>query len=341
MVYKLYLKFLKLFAIFGLAPYRPLQRQKHIQHRRHTRHARHPQNQFRMPPHRYNYERGAVHNREFVGQQIYTVMLITLNCLLTLYGLIYIPFEDATIIQDLVSVLVFVLQIIVIVVVLLETMLSYDKHYAYLNNLWRIQMLAKCLLQTQICVQTIRQRQQRRYAVFVVTIYGFLIAVIVVISQKYYYGYFWHALLAVLILRTRCLQMLMALDYICYYLEFLNQKLKALISCRIYNNYLCLDVNYRHLMSYEYLENFKRIYEEIYILHTTYNHIFGLSLVAILTVVVLDITIHVYWSLLTMMHYYKMYFIYITISTLVPLTSVVWMLCYAGEQCEKQVIFAN
>ncbi|XP_073823882.1 gustatory receptor 39b [Musca autumnalis] len=345
MVNELHLKFLKFFAIFGLAPY-TRKADLHHQQRRRVRQRPHQQPPYTYHPHPYenaNYHNHYEHYEDVRGpnqllhwQQIYTAALIILNLLLTLYGVVFMPFEDTTVISDLVSIIVFVIQMAVIFVVLAETALSYPQHYKFIEGIQRVQWLMQQHLQTQLCLHTLRQRQRRKYGLFIGIVYGSLVVVMLVISLIHYYGYFWHAILPVLIIRTRCLQMLIGLDYICYYLELLNRKLNALISCKIAKNYYCLDIDYGHLESYEYLSNFKLVYDQIYLLHSIYNRIFGISLVAILTVVVLDIIIHVYWSLLSIMHYYGRQYLMITGGTLLPLCTMFVGLCYMGDQCEKQ-----
>uniref|UniRef100_A0A1I8MY49 Gustatory receptor n=1 Tax=Musca domestica TaxID=7370 RepID=A0A1I8MY49_MUSDO len=354
MVNELHLNFLKFFVIFGLAPYTRRRQNQQRRRRRQCQCRSQCQHLSHTYPHNVNYHNKQhyfVHhhhddnddvlrggpNHHLRWQQIYTGALIILNLLLTLYGVVVMPFEDKTVISDLVSVIVFVIQMAVIFVVLIETALSYGEHYRFIENIHRIQSLMQRLLQTQLCSVTLRQRQRRKYFIFIAVVYGSLLLVMLVIFFVHYYGYFWHAILAVLIIRTRCLQMLVALDYVCFYLELMNRKLQALISCKNSQNYHCLDVNYEHLESYEYLENFKLIYDEIYILHSIYNRIFGVSLVGILTVIVLDIIIHVYWSLLTIMGYYESYFIAITGATLLPLSTIFVVLCATGDQCEKEV----
>ncbi|XP_061396730.1 putative gustatory receptor 39b [Musca vetustissima] len=348
MVNELHLNFLKFFAIFGLAPYIRKRRRSQQQQRR-RRHQRPCQHQYPPYPshsysHNVNYHVNHVcdfavdfgPNQHLRWQQIYTGAIIILNLWLTLYGLVFSPFQDKTVISDLVSVIVFVIQMLVIYVVLIETALGYKEHFTFIGSIDKIQGLMQHLLQTQLCVDAIRHRQRRKYFLYICVVYGSLLAVMLVICFIRYSGYFWHAILAVLIIRTRCLQMLIALDYLCYYLELLNDKLKAVMSCKIERNYSILDVNYHHLESYEYMESFKMVYDEIYILHIIYNRIFGVSLVGILTVIVLDIIIHVYWSLLTIMNIYARYYLFITGGTLLPLCTIFFVLCYNGDRCEKR-----
>lgn len=348
MVNDLHTNILKYLAIIGLVPYmirsngqrkqkrEQQNQQQNVQHlvafeQRHYQHQRH-----RLKPISNHH-----HNRTLRWQQIYTGALIAVNLITTLFGVIFLPFEDNLFVSNVVSIIVFLVQIVVVNSILLETMLSYKKYCELLNNYQTVQTLMKQLLQIQLCNREIRQRQWRKYSFYITIVYGSLLATGIAISTNYYYGYFWYALLAIFTIRTRSIQITLYMDYIVYYLELLNIKLKALVSCKLYKNYALLDIDYEHLESFEYLNNVKYVYQEIYALHEKYNELYGQSLVSIFTVVVLDIIINVYWTFLTLFEYYKSYFMYITISSLTALFTVLFTLCYTGEQCEKQVNCKN
>ncbi|XP_046812145.1 putative gustatory receptor 39b [Lucilia cuprina] len=311
MVNELQTKFLKYLAIFGLVPY--INSSKH-----HYHHIHH-------------------YNRPLRWQQIYTVTLIVANLMATLYGVIFFPFKDNLIVSNLVSIMVFCVQILVVISILLETMFTYGKYYELINNYNRVQNLMKYLLHIQLNSAEIRQRQRRKYIFLISTVHGSLVVSITVIAVKTYNGYFWYALMAIIILRTRIIQMIYFIDYIVYYMELFNMKLRALISCKIDKNYLLLDIDYDHLESFEYLQILKNIYQELYALHDRFNDLYGHSLASIYTVVVLDIIINMYWTFLTVFEYYESYYNYITCSTLVPLYVILFVMCYTAEQCEIQV----
>ena len=350
MVNDLHTNLLKYLAIIGLVPYmirsNGQRKQKREQQQQHVQYLvafkqHHYQHQHQQQRHRQRqHQRQPIsnhHNRTLRWQQIYTGALIAINMITTLFGVIFLPFEDTLFVTNVVSIIVFLVQIAVVNSILLETMLTYKKYCELLNNYQRVQTLMKQLLQIQLCKREIRQRQWRKYSFYIMIVYGSLLATATVISTNYYCGYFWYALLAIFTIRTRSIQITLYMDYIVYYLELFNIKLKALVSCKLYKNYTLLDIDYKHLESFEYLSNVKYVYQEIYALHEKYNELYGQSLVSIYTVIVLDIIIHVYWTFLTLFEYYKTYFMYKTISSLTALFTILFMLCYTGEQCEKQV----
>ncbi|XP_065356498.1 putative gustatory receptor 39b [Calliphora vicina] len=215
-------------------------------------------------------------------------------------------------------------------------MFTYGKYYELMNTYNRVQFLMKHLLHIQLCTAKIRQRQRRKYSLLIVAVHGSLVASIIIIAIKTYNGYFWYALMAIIILRSRGIQLIFLLDYIVYYMELFNVKLRALISCKIDRNYHLLDIDYKHLESFEYLQNLKSIYQEIYALHDKYNDLYGHSLASIYTVVVLDIIINMYWTFLTLNEYYESYYNYITCATLIALYVILFVMCYTAEQCENQ-----
>ncbi|KAM7352304.1 gustatory receptor 39b [Cochliomyia hominivorax] len=339
MINDLHLKFLKYGAIFGLVPYitpngeRKHYRGSYLHHYYNCIQQLHQQSSSPTPTDAVLHFNS---NGLLRWQKIYTVTLIVANLIATLCGVIFMPFGDNFIVSNLVSIIVFIVQIIALISILLETMFSYNKYYELINNYNKVQILMKQLLQIQLCSSAVRQRQCRKYSFLIVTIHGSLILSIIIIGIKTYCGYFWYALIAIVILRTRSVQMSFYLDYIVYYLELFNVKIKALISCKIDRNYQILDIDYIHLESFEYLQNLKIIYLEIYSLHDKFNMLYGHSLASMFTVVVLDIIINMYWTFLTIFEYYESYYNYITLVTLIPLFVILFMLCYTGEQCEKQ-----
>ncbi|KAI8115070.1 putative gustatory receptor 39b [Lucilia cuprina] len=345
MVNELHTKFLKYLAIFGLVPYiKPSEQQTFKQQQYHYKpHHYHLQQLHRFQQQRSNSSSSKHHhhhihhyNRPLRWQQIYTVTLIVANLMATLYGVIFFPFKDNLIVSNLVSIMVFCVQILVVISILLKTMFTYGKYYELINNYNRVQNLMKYLLHIQLNPAEIRQRQRRKYIFLISTVHGSLVVSITVIAVKTYNGYFWYALMAIIILRTRIIQMIYFIDYIVYYMELFNMKLRALISCKIDRNYLLLDIDYDHLESFEYLQILKNIYQELYALHDRFNDLYGHSLASIYTVVVLDIIINMYWTFLTVFEYYESYYNYITCSTLVPLYVILFVMCYTAEQCEIQ-----
>lgn len=333
MVNSLHKKILKYLAIIGLVPY-TIRSNAQLKQKREQQQKQHSQYHYyhHQPIFNHHYR-----DRTLRWQQIYTGALIAANLITTLLGVIFLPFEDNLFVSNVVSVIVFLVQIVVVNTILLETMFTYKKYSQLLDNYQRVQTLMRQLLQIQLCRKELRQRQWLKYGFYIASVFGSLIATGTFISTNYYYGYFWYAILAIFTIRARSIQMTLYMDYIVYYLELLNIKLKALISCKLYKNYVLLDIDYKHLESFEYLCNVKCVYQEIYALHEKYNELYGQSMVSIFTVVVLDIIINVYWTFLTLFEYYENYFMYITISSLIALFIILFMLCYTGEQCEKQV----
>lgn len=342
MVKDLHIKYLKYAALFGLVPYMtPSVQRKHylrtFKQQNHTYRYRHHHNRLQELHHNQTHPSHCYSNRLQRWQQIYTVTLIVANLIATLYGVIFLPFTDNFIVSNLVNIMLFFVQIIVVISILLETMFTYGKYYELVNNYYTVEILMKQLLQIHLCPMTTEKRQRRKYVFLFVTIHGSLILSITIIAIKPYYGYFWYALIAILILRTRSIQICFYLDYIIYYMELFNVKLRALISCKIEGNYQILDIGYKHLESFEYLQNLNTIYQEIYALHDKFNDLYGYSMFSLFTVIVLDIIINMYWTFLTIFEYYESFYNYITCATLLPLFVILIVLCYMADECEKQV----
>ncbi|XP_049302557.1 putative gustatory receptor 39b [Bactrocera dorsalis] len=269
-------------------------------------------------------------------QRIYTFVMLAANWILTAYGIFEQPMDDEVLVSNYVSVMVFLSQSISLSVCLLEGMCTYRRHFAFLQQSQRIVWLFQQRLQTGLCRWSLRRRQRFKYICYSCVAYGSLSISMVVISIKYYYGYFWYALGCILVLRTRCLLAIIYMDYIDFYMTHLNMKLRSVVNSRMRKPRLCLDVNYRMLESFDYLLQLKLVYSEIYKLTAMFDDLFGWSLCALLTVIFLDITVNSYWTFLTLSRVFEFYFLYLTMSTAFPLATVISFACYAGENCKQQ-----
>ncbi|XP_028899345.2 putative gustatory receptor 39b [Zeugodacus cucurbitae] len=271
-------------------------------------------------------------------QRIYTFILLAANWILTAYGIFEQPMYDEVLVSNFVSVMVFLSQSLAFTVCLLEGMCTFRLHFAFMQQSQRIVWVIQQRLHTGLCRWSLRRRQRFKYIWYSCIAYGSLSISMVVISIKFYYGYFWYALGCILVLRTRCLMAIIYLDYIDFYMSHLNMKLRSVVNSRLRKQRLCLDVNYKMLESFDYLLQLKLVYGEINKLTAMFDDLFGWSLCALLTVIFLDITVNSYWTFLTLSRVFEFYFLYLTLSTVFPLATIISVLCYAAENCKQQGI---
>ncbi|XP_036344045.1 putative gustatory receptor 39b, partial [Rhagoletis pomonella] len=269
-------------------------------------------------------------------QRIYTSALLVANWVLTIYGVYNQPLDDEVLVSNFVSVMVFLSQSLALTICLLEAMCTYRQYFAFMQQSQLIVRLFRQRLQTGLCRWSLRRLQRIKYLLYSGFAYGSLPISMVVISIKYYYGYFWYALGSIFVLRTRCLLAIIYLDYIDFYMQNLNMKLHSVASCRVSKQRLCLDVNYKMLESFDYLLQLKLLFDEIRKLTLMFDDLFGWSVCALFTVIFLDICVNSYWIFLTLSNVFEYYFLYLTASTVLPLIAITTLLCQAGENCKRQ-----
>ncbi|ALC39252.1 Gr39b [Drosophila busckii] len=265
-------------------------------------------------------------------QKIYTIALIALHIGVAFYIVVQDPPEEDLLVSMLVSCIVFITQIVTMSVIELQAMCQYGRYYALCLQFKCLRLRFQCELQ-----QTLKHLGWPSYVkFFALALLNVLSIVpsIYVVQHIDYIGYFWYSLGSVLIIRFQCLLLLVYVELLGYHVEQLQLRLQAVLNCRQSNS--ALDAKYEQLCSLEYLLSCKRAYMELYLLFGQFNGLYGWSIVCIFVVMFLDSMVNIYWTLLVLADIYSFVFIYMTISTFVPLLVLLFAFCRAGEYCRRQ-----
>lgn len=213
-------------------------------------------------------------------------------------------------------------------------MFQYNRYYEFCMQLKGLKLRFQCeLFQPIEGLPWIRYIKYYVLGVFNIVA---LVPAIYVILHNDYIGYFWYSVAAVVINRIQCLLLLLYAELLGYHVELLGLRLLAVHSSRLLGVYSVLDVKCEKMCSLEYLLSLKRAYMELYRLFGHYNGLYGWSIVCLFVVMFLDVMINIYWALLVVAKVYIFDFIYIAISTFVPVLILLFTFCRCGEYCKRQ-----
>lgn len=218
-------------------------------------------------------------------------------------------------------------------------MCQYNRYYEFCTRLKGLKLRFRCEL-----FQPIEGLPWTRYIkYFVLGVFSLLALVpaIYVILHNNYIGYFWYSIAAVVINRVQCILLLLYAEILGYHVELLGHRLLAVHSSRLLAAYSTLDMKREKMCSLEYLLSLKRAYIELYRLFGNFNSLYGWSILCLFVVMFLDVMVNIYWALLVVAKVYIFDFIYVAISTFLPVLILLFSFCRCGEYCKRQVSGPN
>lgn len=268
---------------------------------------------------------------------IYTVVLMVILCLNCILGILLSPMENDFIISWFVSAFVFVSQIFTHLVMIWECLAKQTEHTEFLGLLNDIEVTFKLRLRVDLGKATIVKKLRRTFFVLTAISAIGLIVFGVTITILADSGYFWWALVSILAMRLRFLQLQMYVDILDYYLMKLNEKLNQVVCLKTEQSKQLLDTDYRQLETLEYLNHIKELYSSIYEAFHCLNEFAQASMFSTTASYFLDCTCHIYWSLLALDKLLPTSSIVLSMATITPLCLNSFVFCHSCQIVKQEV----
>ncbi|KAM7348600.1 putative gustatory receptor 39b [Cochliomyia hominivorax] len=267
---------------------------------------------------------------------IYIAVLILIEIMNCVWGITTSTITNEFIISWAVATIVFISQVCTHIIIMCETLSKNQEHKDFLNMLDKIDVDFKILLKMNVNKTRIINRFRKNFIVLNVISKSCLLLFALIFYIFSDTGYFWWALISILAMRFRFLQLIVYVEILKYYVQGLNLKLRQVVSLKMEEQKQLLDIDYKPLESLEVIKNIKHIYAAIYEASTLMNEFAQSSLFAASASNFLDFTCHIYWTLLVMDNLLSIYNVFASTTTILPLGLFIYKFCASCQVIKEE-----
>ncbi|XP_004536481.1 putative gustatory receptor 39b [Ceratitis capitata] len=275
--------------------------------------------------------------RNFYHPRAYIYFLACITCIAFALSLVWHTYPPDLQLNWIATCILFISRYVTNSLILLEALRKRREHDEFLKLLVEIEASLRIRLHWQVeSRQLLAQIKGFLKFQLVLSFLGLLPFMVFSLIVVEYGGYFWQGLWFICTARLRTLQLLVYLRILRHYLRGLCLKLRQIMEFHMAPSCRLLDIDYGRLGTLKCLLAVKETYTLIHEAIQLLNYFAGLSLWGIIISCVLDLSSNFYWVLQSFDNFHgRRYYYLIDLWWFVPVTVLVWELCYVCDDCMR------